>query len=173
MAVAKKKCDSLGASLRDKDVVLSVTHAALTAVVRGSYDPAYGARPVERFVDRVIGTQLSRLLVGGELKEASTVVVDHDATGFLYTVDAKASSAAANGGDDAAMSDADAAASGAQAALRVFRGRDADAWAGGAADGGGGDHGAHNGGDWVDVNDGSGGGGAHRGPPPQRRRPSP
>ena len=33
-----------------------------------AYDPAYGARPVERTIDRMVLSDLSRLIIGGEVQ---------------------------------------------------------------------------------------------------------
>jgi ATP-dependent Clp protease ATP-binding subunit ClpB len=40
-----------------------------------AYDPAYGARPVERTIDREILSDLSRLIIGGEVEPGSLVLL--------------------------------------------------------------------------------------------------
>ena len=40
-------------------------------ILQKSYDPAYGARPVRRFIEKTIVTELSRMLVSGTLREHS------------------------------------------------------------------------------------------------------
>jgi ATP-dependent Clp protease ATP-binding subunit ClpB len=40
------------------------------------FDPAYGARPLRRFISREVETRVARALLRGELPEASTIVVD-------------------------------------------------------------------------------------------------
>ena len=42
------------------------------------YDPAYGARPLRRLVQKAIGDPLSRLLIGGEVTDGQQVAVDHE-----------------------------------------------------------------------------------------------
>jgi ATP-dependent Clp protease ATP-binding subunit ClpA len=38
-----------------------------------AYDPAYGARPVERTVERLVVSELSRLIISGEVPPSSHV----------------------------------------------------------------------------------------------------
>jgi hypothetical protein len=97
VAVARLRAAELGALLLERDVLFSISEAALRRVVAEAYDPAYGARPVRRYIEKHIGTQLSRLLIAGELTEGASVAVDCDAGGFSYAVCAppKAEDAAA------------------------------------------------------------------------------
>ena len=86
LQVARLRAAELGALLLERDVTFGVTDEALRCVVSASYDPAFGARPVRRYIEKQLGTQLSRLLIAGELTEGSHVCVDADASGFVYTV---------------------------------------------------------------------------------------
>ncbi len=43
---------------------------------REGFDPAYGARPLRRLVQREIGDRLARMLLAGEVGTGSTVLVD-------------------------------------------------------------------------------------------------
>lgn len=45
-------------------------------VLREAYDPVYGARPLRRWLERKVVTQLSRMLISGEIDENSTVYID-------------------------------------------------------------------------------------------------
>merc|ERR1712170_1424 len=45
-------------------------------VLETSYDPNYGARPVERYLEATVVTQLSRMLIGGELSSGTTVHIE-------------------------------------------------------------------------------------------------
>lgn len=51
------------------------TDAALDFAVSQSYDHLYGARPLRRWMEQHIITDLSRKIVGGELGEGDTVTV--------------------------------------------------------------------------------------------------
>jgi len=55
-----------------------VTDAAKEWLALTGYDPAYGARPLRRLVQREIGDRLARELLAGEVVDGDTVVVDVD-----------------------------------------------------------------------------------------------
>ncbi|MEU4384726.1 ATP-dependent chaperone ClpB [Promicromonospora sp. NPDC023805] len=62
--------------LEDRRITLSVTEAAREWLALEGFDPAYGARPLRRLVQREIGDRLARLLLAGEVSDGDIVVVD-------------------------------------------------------------------------------------------------
>jgi ATP-dependent Clp protease ATP-binding subunit ClpB len=80
--------------LADQDISITCTSAALDEVLRDSYNPAYGARPMRRYIEKHIATELSRLIIAGRLADHSIVQVDAPAAGttgskFVFHVDKK------------------------------------------------------------------------------------
>jgi len=69
---------ALSARLADRRITLEVTEAAKEWLAVTGYDPAYGARPLRRLVQREIGDRLARALLAGEVRDGSTVTVDRD-----------------------------------------------------------------------------------------------
>jgi ATP-dependent Clp protease ATP-binding subunit ClpB len=55
---------------------LIVTDAAKDWLARAGYDPAYGARPLKRLIQRTIGDQLALALLEGKYTDGDTVTVD-------------------------------------------------------------------------------------------------
>ena len=68
--------ESLQARLTDRRLTLEVSDAAKAWLAETGFDPAYGARPLRRLVQREIGDQLARALLAGEIADGDTVVVD-------------------------------------------------------------------------------------------------
>ncbi|MFC7401263.1 ATP-dependent chaperone ClpB [Citricoccus sp. GCM10030269] len=68
--------DSLAQRLTSRRLSLEVTDAAREWLALTGYDPAYGARPLRRLVQREIGDQLARALLSGEINDGDTVLVD-------------------------------------------------------------------------------------------------
>jgi ATP-dependent Clp protease ATP-binding subunit ClpB len=66
----------MSARLADRRITLEVTEAAKEWLALSGYDPAYGARPLRRLVQREIGDRLARALLAGDVRDGSTVVVD-------------------------------------------------------------------------------------------------
>ena len=62
--------------LSDRRISLVVTDAARTWLADEGYDPAYGARPLRRLVQREIGDRLARLILAGQVADGQQVTVD-------------------------------------------------------------------------------------------------
>ena len=62
--------------LTGRRLSLEVTDAARSWLADEGYDPAYGARPLRRLVQREIGDRLARMLLVGEVLDGQKVVVD-------------------------------------------------------------------------------------------------
>lgn len=80
----------LAARLAGRRITLDVTEAAKSILALDGYDPAYGARPLRRLIQREIGDQLARMLLAGEVDDGDTVVVDSaelDASAFERTAE--------------------------------------------------------------------------------------
>jgi ATP-dependent Clp protease ATP-binding subunit ClpB len=71
----------LARRLADRRLELVVTPAAREWLALSGYDPAYGARPLRRLVQREIGDRLARALLAGEIRDGDRVLVD-SAGGF-------------------------------------------------------------------------------------------
>src|ERR1700676_1506441 len=67
---------TLKARLAERHIDLTLTEAALARVVRIGYDPAFGARPLKRAVQKEVETPLARRLVAGEIHDGQNVRVN-------------------------------------------------------------------------------------------------
>ena len=83
--------------LSDRNVSIEVTAAAKKALVEEGYDPAFGARPLRRVVERQIENALAKRILSGEFEEGEKIVVDFkdDAYSFEKTDATGATSKAA------------------------------------------------------------------------------
>jgi ATP-dependent Clp protease ATP-binding subunit ClpB len=70
---------SLAARLKDRRLTLDVDPAAREWLAIEGFDPAYGARPLRRLVQREIGDRLARMLLAGEVHDGDTVRVTRPA----------------------------------------------------------------------------------------------
>ncbi len=75
----------LGKRLEDRDMTITLTQAAKQRLIELGYDPALGARPLRRAVQREIEDKLSEKIVRGELVSASHVDVDLVGDEFVFT----------------------------------------------------------------------------------------
>jgi len=68
----------LEAQLADRGLKLQITPAAKEAIMADGYDPAYGARPMRRSIQRLIQDPLSLRLLAGEYLFGETIIVDRE-----------------------------------------------------------------------------------------------
>ncbi|MHA7272682.1 ATP-dependent chaperone ClpB [Arthrobacter sp. TMT4-20] len=75
---------SLASRLHERRLNLTVTDAAREWLALTGFDPAYGARPLRRLVQREIGDRLARGILAGTINDGDTVLVDRvvDADGL-------------------------------------------------------------------------------------------
>jgi len=62
--------------LAERRISLQLSDAASEHLVKVGYDPAYGARPLKRAIQKEIETPLARRLVAGEIRDGQNVHVD-------------------------------------------------------------------------------------------------
>jgi ATP-dependent Clp protease ATP-binding subunit ClpB len=64
--------------LEERHIELELTDAAKEHLVRVGHDPAYGARPLKRVIQRELETALGRRLLQGTIRDGQAVIVDYD-----------------------------------------------------------------------------------------------
>jgi ATP-dependent Clp protease ATP-binding subunit ClpB len=74
---------TLAKRLSERDITISLTDAAKRTIAEEGYDPAYGARPLKRVIQRRIQDQLALRLLKGEFADGDHVAVDSDDEGLL------------------------------------------------------------------------------------------
>ena len=74
--------------LKDKQLSLSLTDAALDRLMEQGYDPIYGARPMKRILQSRIETLVARKLIAGDILPGQTILIDADPTAdFIASVE--------------------------------------------------------------------------------------
>ena len=68
----------LGKRLGEHDLQLELTPAARRLIATEGHDPAYGARPLRRAIQRLVENPLARALLEGHFKPGTTIKVDAD-----------------------------------------------------------------------------------------------
>jgi ATP-dependent Clp protease ATP-binding subunit ClpB len=70
--------------LEERKIHVVLTDAARDLIVREGYDPAYGARPLKRTIQRLVLDALALRVLQGEFVEGDTVVVDAGREGLKF-----------------------------------------------------------------------------------------
>ncbi|KKC33982.1 ATP-dependent chaperone ClpB [Devosia psychrophila] len=69
--------------LKDRDISLELTPRAREWLANEGYDPAYGARPLKRVIQRSVQDGLADEILGGRVSDGSRVVVDANENGIV------------------------------------------------------------------------------------------
>ena len=64
--------------LEDKDINLEISKAAKEYILKNAYNIEYGARPVKRFLQSHVETELGKLIIEGKVAEKDTALLDLD-----------------------------------------------------------------------------------------------
>ena len=73
--------------LEERSITLTLTDKAKKFIADESYEPAYGARPVKRFLQRNVETELAGELIRGNVKDGDNVTIDSDGEKLTFTAE--------------------------------------------------------------------------------------
>ena len=96
MRIAELRFRDLAKRLQERGIAAEITPAASKAIAELSYEPQFGARPINRFLQTRLENPLSRLLIGGQLKAGQNLAVDFRDGEFLFNEVAASKAGAAN-----------------------------------------------------------------------------
>lgn len=85
-AIVRLVLRTLSERLEDRRISLDITDKALELIVHESWSPTYGARPVKRYVQKYVETELGRMIIKGQMGEGDGAVIDSDGETLLIRV---------------------------------------------------------------------------------------
>ena len=74
--IVVKMVAELSERLADQDITLTMSDAAKSWIAQEGYDPAFGARPLRRYITNYVETPLAKKLIGGDILPDTTVEID-------------------------------------------------------------------------------------------------
>ena len=87
-AIVDIQLKRLEALLVDRKIELQLDEAAKDWVAQRGYEPAYGARPLKRVIQRYVQDPLAEMILGGTVKDGDTVQVTAGADGLVINGEA-------------------------------------------------------------------------------------
>ncbi len=84
-AIVDLQIERSAQTLLEKRIVLSVTDAAKDRLAEAGYDPAFGARPLRRAIQRMVQDSLALRILEGSFGPGDTVIVDSDSSGIVFS----------------------------------------------------------------------------------------
>ena len=82
--IAKIQLQRLAQRLVEQDMTLNVSDAAVAAIAKEGFDPAYGARPLKRAISQYIENPLARAILAGQYGPNATINVDYNDGKFVF-----------------------------------------------------------------------------------------
>ncbi|MGI6685370.1 MAG: ATP-dependent chaperone ClpB [Bacillota bacterium] len=70
--------EELQKRLEDRHISLHLTSQAVDYIIKGGFNPVYGARPLKRFLQRQVETLIARALIGGKIMDGAKIIIDSD-----------------------------------------------------------------------------------------------
>ena len=81
--IARLMLKSLEARLKENEITVAFTDAAVEKIAKEGFDPTYGARPLRRVIQTQIEDMLSEEIIDGDVKPGSSVTVDAEDDKFI------------------------------------------------------------------------------------------
>ena len=75
--------ENLNRRLEDRQLHITVTDAAMDAIIDRGFDPVFGARPLKRYLQSKVETLVARRIIAGDVAPGSTLTVDLDGDGQI------------------------------------------------------------------------------------------
>ena len=88
--IAGIQLDRLRALLADRDISLELTDEAKALIVQDGYDPAYGARPLKRAIQRLVADPLALEILDGRIENGDSVTASAQHDKIIFSVAASA-----------------------------------------------------------------------------------
>ena len=73
--------------LEDKELSIHLTDAVKSYVIEHGYEPAYGARPLKRYLTKHVDTLAARMILSGEVYPQDTIVIDEQGGELIASVE--------------------------------------------------------------------------------------
>ena len=88
-AIVKIQLKRLGALLAERKISLALDEQAIAWLAEKGYDPAYGARPLKRVIQKELQDPLAERILGGDILDGSTVDVGAGSDRLLFVSNGK------------------------------------------------------------------------------------
>ncbi len=84
MQIIELQIEALNQKLHEDDIRITFSENAKQQILEEAYSPQYGARPMKRFIQKNIETELGRAIIRGDVLPESDITVDYDEDRFTF-----------------------------------------------------------------------------------------
>ena len=82
-SIVRLMVDNLNQRLESRQLKVSLTDAAMNAVIDRGFDPVYGARPLKRYLQSKVETLIARKVIAADIEPGTVLTVDADSAGEI------------------------------------------------------------------------------------------
>ena len=83
--IVRLQTDSVKKMLKESDVILEISDAAIEFITKSGYDPEFGARPIKRAIQHYLLNDLSKQLLAGCIDKTKPIKVDATEKMLIFT----------------------------------------------------------------------------------------
>lgn len=83
--IVRLQASSITAMLKENDITLKITDAAIKFIAKAGFDPEFGARPIKRAMQRLLLNDLSKQLLAEAIDKTKPVTVDANEEMLLFS----------------------------------------------------------------------------------------
>ncbi|MEG1806982.1 MAG: ATP-dependent chaperone ClpB [Cetobacterium sp.] len=84
--IVRQLLKSLENKLKDRKINFEITDNAAEFLAKSAYDPQFGARPLRRYIQKYIETEIAKLILKGDVKDRDTIEVDYDENEIIFNI---------------------------------------------------------------------------------------
>ncbi|WP_297404752.1 ATP-dependent chaperone ClpB [uncultured Cetobacterium sp.] len=84
--IVKQILGSLESKLKERKINFQITDVASEYLAKSAYDPQFGARPLRRYVQKYIETEIAKLILKGDVKERETIEIAYENDKITFNV---------------------------------------------------------------------------------------
>ena len=85
--IIKLSLKDIEARLEERNIRLTLTDKGIKQIADDSYSPNYGARPVKRYLQKHVETNIASMIIAGTLTGDQEVIVDSDGKDLIFSVE--------------------------------------------------------------------------------------
>lgn len=84
--IVRQLLKALENKLKDRKINFKITDNAAEFLAKTAYDPQFGARPLRRYIQKYIETEIAKIILKGDVKERETVEVDYKDEDLIFNI---------------------------------------------------------------------------------------
>lgn len=84
--IVRQLLKSLENKLKERKINFSITDSAAEFLAKTAYDPQFGARPLRRYIQKYVETEIAKIILKGEIKDRETIEVGYSEDKITFKV---------------------------------------------------------------------------------------